>query len=650
MSTPHRPETPARRRHPLRLEALEDRRAPAVLVNTTTLTYTDRDGDLVTVRTSRGEFVNGVDDFTFAPAGVGEQLQVINLSNDGDLFVGAALSVTAVRGPGGGDGFANVGYINASGIDLGAVRVDGDLGRIDAGDVSPATGVTSLTVQSLGRFGTTTQPAGGTLTSNLVGRLGSLQVRSDVVHASVLVTGGPDGRIGRVFVGGSVLGGPAASTGLIHCTGNLGPTTILGNLIGGTGGSSGGIGTDMDAARIRVGGTIAGSTGNSSGIITATHNLGPVVIGGDLLGGTGDPSGTVFAGDNLAGVRVGGSVRGGVGSLSGTIVASDKLGPVTIGGDVAGGSGAGSGVVSGDRVAAVSVGGSVRGGPGPGLATGVIVGTSALGPVSVGGDVAGGDAPNSGRVTTGGPLTRVFVGGSLLGGDGDNSGQLSSGGATGPVTVHGNIYRGAGTAAGAVQTTGRLARVTVDGSVLAGLIRSDNDIGSILIRGSLLGATTVFTATIIARGRELPAGGPDVAIGSLTVGGRVEFARILAGYDFNGLPANPDAQVGPVVVGGDWVASNLVAGVVAGGDAQFGTADDAVIGGVVDGPRSRIASITIKGQALGTTAAGDHFGLVAEEVGALSIGGTAIPLLPNTPGVTDDEEIGATGDFHLLEV
>src|SRR5262245_56852478 len=111
------------------IEPLELRIAPATLVNPTTVTYTDVDGDLVTVKISKGAFQDpahplfGTDDFTFMNIGVGEQLQIVNLSDDGSDFQGANLTITAVRGPMGGDGRANVGHLNSAGRDLGVVTV-----------------------------------------------------------------------------------------------------------------------------------------------------------------------------------------------------------------------------------------------------------------------------------------------------------------------------------------------------------------------------------------------------------------------------------------------------------------------------------------------------------------------------------------------
>jgi hypothetical protein len=64
--------------------------------------------------------------------------------------------------------------------------------------------------------------------------------------------------------------------------------------------------------------------------------------------------------------------------------------------------------------------------------------------------------------------------------------------------------------------------------------------------------------------------------------------------------------------------------------------------------RSRIASVTIGGQVLGTMAADDHFGIVAEEVGAVKIGGTAL-ILTVGPG-NDDLPASLAGDFRVNEI
>src|SRR5437868_2379765 len=80
-------------------------------------------------------------------------------------------------------------------------------------------GLAAQTVQSLGRVGTNTQAAGGSLTSNISGTLGTLTVRSDIVGATLNANGG---NLGAVNVGGSLIGGPSIGSGVINSTGNMG--------------------------------------------------------------------------------------------------------------------------------------------------------------------------------------------------------------------------------------------------------------------------------------------------------------------------------------------------------------------------------------------------------------------------------------------
>ena len=109
---------------------------------------------------------------------------------------------------------------------------------------------------------------------------------------------------------------------------------------------------------------------------------------------------------------------------------------------------------------------------------------------------------------------------------------------------------------------------------------------------------------------------------------------------------------GTVTVGGDWIASSLAAGAAAGANGYFGNGDDGKVTGTVvkdvAGLRSRIASVAIGGQALGTTAVGDHFGIVAEEVAAVTIGGTALVLAAGPDN--DNLLIGLTADFRVNEI
>src|SRR5262249_16749717 len=126
----------ARGRSGLRLEPLDSREVPATLVNASTLTYQDVDGDTVRVSFSKAILTPGnvntvfIFDTGTADSGnsTGQQLRRIDLTGLGATATGVGITTTAARSSAtGGDGFAAVGQINATGIDLGAVTIDGDL-------------------------------------------------------------------------------------------------------------------------------------------------------------------------------------------------------------------------------------------------------------------------------------------------------------------------------------------------------------------------------------------------------------------------------------------------------------------------------------------------------------------------------------------
>src|SRR5205085_8533697 len=104
-------------------------------------------------------------------------LKLANLAPDG-----TSVTLTATPSPAhGGDGFANLGYLNAAGCDLATVKVDGDLGRIDAGNkLANNITVGALKVQSWGRFGTSTQGPGSNLNCSFFGDVGSIRVQGDM--------------------------------------------------------------------------------------------------------------------------------------------------------------------------------------------------------------------------------------------------------------------------------------------------------------------------------------------------------------------------------------------------------------------------------------------------------------------------------------
>jgi hypothetical protein len=598
----------------LSLECLENREVPATLVNGSQFSYQDADGDLVVVTFSKPVLTaaNANSVLLFDTGSVNgtnatrQQLRAMNLSVLADAAKGINVTTTATRNHGRiGDGLAALGQIYATGLDLGTINIDGDLGKIRVGDNNTKTAaVKGLVVDSMGRYGLGTG-SGSDLDTVVRGKLGLLHVKHDLKHAHIKVQGGLDGDIGMLTIGGSLVGGAKHSSARIIAEGDMGPVRIVGDVIGGSGNSSGRISAQgKGLAGVTIGGSLRGGAGIGSGVIYFAEALGPVTIGASVLGGSGADSGMVTTsnGQLTGAITIGGSVTGGAGAKSGGIWARwGGTATISVAGDVAGGVGWASGVINpGIGAATVTVGGAVRGGSGDisgGIAGGLVS-------TDVGGDVAGGAGTSSGFVCPGGGApSAVTIGGSLRVGNGLHSGRINS----------------------------------------------SYTLGSVVIGGSIIG-TPANPANITARGGL--SAGTDVAIASLSVGGRVEHALIRAGVEFGSTSVNADAQIGTVTVGGDWIASSLAAGAAAGPNGYFGDADDCKVSGslVTDarGVRSRIASVTIGGQVLGTMAADDHFGIVAEEVGAVKIGGTAL-ILTVGPG-NDDLPASLAGDFRVNEI
>src|SRR5262245_66668556 len=113
----------SRNRSILQVESLESRDAPARLVNGTTLTYQDIDGDSVTVTFSKAilNASNANSIFSFGQGNVNgsnstkQQLLEINLDGVAGA-TGTTITTCAARSALGGNGFAALGEINAAAI------------------------------------------------------------------------------------------------------------------------------------------------------------------------------------------------------------------------------------------------------------------------------------------------------------------------------------------------------------------------------------------------------------------------------------------------------------------------------------------------------------------------------------------------------
>ena len=204
------PRRKPRSRFLLQVEQLEARLAFASRIDDFTVTYQDVDGDNVTVLSSLPIFtpgnVNAILKFDQGSVNgnntLPQQLQQVNVSGLPSGSVnGVSLTISAAQNPG-GDGLVNVGYIDGSGKNLGNIVVEGDLGAITTGDGTVSAGeLASLTVNSLGTLGLTTQGDVGTMLTRVPYAWGSMNVLGDVGDVRVI-----GGEFGSITIGGTVAG------------------------------------------------------------------------------------------------------------------------------------------------------------------------------------------------------------------------------------------------------------------------------------------------------------------------------------------------------------------------------------------------------------------------------------------------------------
>ncbi|MEQ1862963.1 MAG: hypothetical protein ABMA13_23830, partial [Chthoniobacteraceae bacterium] len=293
-------------------------------------------------------------------------------------------------------------------------------------------------------------------------------------------------------------------------------------------------------------------------------------------------------------------------------------------------------------MSAVVISGTITGGIGDG--SGSVIAGGTLGAITVGSTAApaadavkGGDGLFSGSISARGKISTVKITGNVLAGIGADSGALLSyersaaegdlPGSLGSVSISGNF-------ASHVRADGALGSLTTTawtgGSLLTGAgALGDGSAGTIRIRGDLTQAQISIGGKL-----KLLSVGDDTTdttlrvledISALTFAGDVATSSLLAGFTANGAAVNPDARIGTVTVGGNWSASNLVAGVAAGTDGDFGTTDDVkATGEDLATILSRIASVTIRGTVSG--APGEDFGFVAQHVAKMKVGTTVHPL------------------------
>lgn len=740
------------------LEPLEARIAPAntvAILGARTATFVEADGDVLTIKTTRGSLSG--ENFRvgdFLAGGVTEPKLSVLLDSEtfGREFAGTDLRITVEPGPA-GNGRADIGWIAGNGISLGVVSVEGSLVSMEAEDVRV------LRVDSLG-------VTGRSYWTQVNGSLGRLEVAGDLNEAYLHITG----NLGSAKVGGNLVGGEEEYSGTIFVEKSMGPVRVEGSLLGGAGRSSGFLGGNGPFGTITIGGSLIGGSNFLSGTIYGPKGMGAVSIEGSVVGGTGPSSGALMSDRGVPSIAIGESVLGGiifangtvpVLSVGGSLVGGDTFSAgyihvstvrvLSIGGSIVGGDGSDSGRLLVDNGAGtVSIGGSVLGGNGPSSGSIAIIGSCeslrigedirgggngsahlqlqhvgqfrlggsllggegifsavvevefSVGSVKIGGDIRG-DGPSSaqfhskraGSIDIAGSVIGIgnqfsaFVdvqrtaglihvggdvayGASVGGGDPTVSAVLGSlvidgslddafvhfAGAIGSVKVAHDVIGGSigpgeqgHFGSGVISAVGPIGRVFIGGSLLAGTdnseiadldwngrIYSEETLGPVRIMGDVIGTVGSGgdrTFAGISAGGQVRIGNGstrDVAISSVEVGGDMVLGQILGGYIYYAA-INADAQIGHITVEGDWIGSEVRAGVVPSSDAGGYEVVSGVFVRDRPGVISSIGEILIKGRVLASEAAPEvRSGFAAQQIISFRADGSSLPLTSRTDG------------------
>ena len=651
----------------------------------------DVDGEEVTVTTSKGTDEALLDAATLTASGGGQILRLLDLSSN-PAFKGTHISITT---DGTGDGLVAVGYIDATGLDLGNVTIAGDLGRIDSGDGKTGSpGLKKLEVETLGVSAQTTLPTGTTSDSTITGPLRELRVEGNMVGALTVEGGnnGSGGKIASVFIGGSLIGGADSFSGSILASNSIGRIEIGGDILGGAGAGSGSILTSKTIKSVEVAGDVVGGLLAGSGSIATDGTIKSILIGGDLVGGSttvAGESGQIKALKNISFVEIGGSLIGGAGAESGAILAGDALGTAIVRGSVFGGGGFESGTIGSlGTVARVTIEGldgedAIQGGSG--RKSGAILSASHLVHIEVNGTIRGGTGESSGVIASDGKLKQVVLGGSLIGGEGRESGAIGSEKAFGDIHVSENIIGGSGPESGRVVSKAGLREVIVDGAVLggggfeSGTIGTFGTIKSVSISGALQGGNGESSGSVVS-GVALPSvqlGGDLIAgagarsgsivsaqnLGMVSIGGSIDAQAESVGVD-SGLVFAGGKINKATITGSIWGGNNTSAGAIRsdGGIGEV-VVETSVMGGAGEysgsirsgGP---IGTVVVDGTLFGSlgafsasisttspgsegairsiTVTGSIFGGDGERAGAIASGGTLGTVTIGTPGSSDE--------------
>ena len=272
--------------------------------------------------------------------------------------------------------------------------------------------------------------------------------------------------------------------------------------------------------------------------------------------------------------------------------------------------------------------------------------------LSIRGSIIGGKFSVSGG---GQDVKSVLIGGSLIAlEDSPGSGELrigDSGTLVKNVTVKGGLY-GAKIAswalsfpefaAGAIDIEGSVGVINIGGSIYGGATGDGTPAvnGGILVQGNV-GAVNIGgridgsagSPVFILAGGKAPAAGDYSAMGKLAIKGDAKHAYIAAGtgidFDFGtkqfSFRNNPDAGIGAVKIGGNFVNSNILAGVKDGGFFGVGNTPTFDTLDVGDPARSaKLGPVMIKGYLLSDGDNTQMSGFAADSIASIVVNGRQV--------------------------
>lgn len=462
----------------MHIEHLEPRIAPAAV-----FTFTDVDGDLVTVKSSKGTNPQLEATLMLSNSGMGRKVDQITLT--AGVYQGADFSIEARTPAGGiGDGLVHIAKFSAAGVHLGKVKIDGDLLDATMGDsAGTGPGVKSLLVHTLG-FQASATAAGITLNKGV----GSLEVKAGLFGQNSLTIEGP---AAKVVIGGDIRANGTDLSSFINIAGSVGTLLIKGSIVGDAKDLNSSFVITGDVKSLTVLGAIIGGTGNYSGNITVVGKVGTLNTG-SILQQMSEGSGSVFTTGSIGTATVGGMIANL--TVGGTATPAIAAGWNKMTANVAGNASIGSLTIKGfagfGNMLSVMASGSI----------GKVV-LSEVGNFSVtaGGNIASvlvkgntiqfgigahgtGKGPAIGNITALGNLN-AFIGAGVPVADGQAADLAAS---IGKITVGGVLKGQIGAGAGdPMSPSSRIAAITAKGGAFDTNVLA-NEIGPVTIAGSKL--------------------------------------------------------------------------------------------------------------------------------------------------------------------